>query len=71
MLSIRSGACATGAELAGGCNDDACVNALGLGRASSIKPTVTAGQTYFIVVEGYNGDRGDFTLTVTAPGGCG
>ena len=71
VLSIRNGACATGAELAGGCNDDACVNALGLGRASSIKPTVTAGQTYFIVVEGYNGDRGDFTLTVTAPGGCG
>jgi hypothetical protein len=37
--------------------------------ASSITPTVIAGQTYIIVVDGYGNthEQGDFTLTVTSP----
>src|SRR3989442_1343380 len=53
VLYLRSGACASGPEVAAGCNDDACTNATGLYRASRITPTVTAGQTYFIVVDGH------------------
>ena len=57
--------CAGGSEV--GCNDDACVNANGLFRASRLTPAVTAGQTYFIVVDGYGGVQGSFSLTVTPP----
>src|SRR5207245_3931603 len=64
---MRSGACASGPEMAAGCNDDACTNATGLNRASRLTPTVTAGQTYFIVVDGYGGSQGTFSLTVTPP----
>jgi len=67
VLYMRSGPCASGAEVAAGCNDDACPNASGLNRASSITTTVTAGQTYFIVVDGYGGAQGTFSLTVAAP----
>src|SRR5439155_1474941 len=56
-----------GPEVAAGCNDDTCPNATGLFRASRITPTVTAGQTYFIVVDGYGGAQGTFSLTVTPP----
>src|SRR5437867_2172412 len=68
VLYLRSGACASGPEMAAGCNDDACADASGLLRASRITPTVTAGQTYFLVVDGYGGATGTFTLTVTPPG---
>ncbi len=67
VLYMRSGACASGPEVAAGCNDDACTNATGLNRASRLTPTVTAGQTYFIVVDGYGGAQGTFSLTVTPP----
>src|SRR5205814_1857121 len=66
VLYLRSGSCVSGAEA--GCNDDACVNSTGLFRASRLTPTVTAGQTYFIVVDGYGGAQGTFSLTVTPPG---
>src|SRR5439155_18370037 len=36
VLYLRSGACASGPEVAAGCNDDACTNATGLNRASRI-----------------------------------
>ena len=65
-LYVRGGSCSSGGEVA--CNDDACANASGLLRASRITPTVTAGQTYYIVVDGYGGAQGTFALTVTAPG---
>src|SRR5947207_1407529 len=68
VLYLRSGVCGSGPEMAAGCNDDACANASGLLRASRITPTVTAGQTYFIVVDGYGRATGTFTLTVTPPG---
>src|SRR5205823_7104249 len=67
VLYLRSGACASGPEMAAGCNDDACTNGTGLYRASRLTPTVTAGQTYFIVVDGYGGAQGTFSLTVTPP----
>src|SRR5204863_894789 len=66
VLYLRSGACASGSE--DGCNDDACTNSTGLFRASRLTPTVTAGETYFIVVDGYGGAQGTFSLTVTPPG---
>src|SRR5882724_5455395 len=68
VLYLRTGACASGPEVATGCNDDACTNATGLNRASRLVPTVTAGQTYYIVVDGYGGAQGTFSLTVTPPG---
>src|SRR5206468_3123004 len=67
VLYLRSGACAGGPEMAAGCNDDACTNAIGLYRASRLTPTVTAGQTYYIVVDGYGGAQGIFSLAVTPP----
>src|SRR5438093_1542279 len=69
VLYLRSGACASGPEVAAGCNDDACTNATGLNRASRLTPTVTAGQTYYIVVDGYGGAQGIYGLTVTPPVG--
>src|SRR6266436_919173 len=69
VLYLRSGACASGSEVAAGCNDDACANATGLYRASRLTPTVTAGQTYYIVVDGYGGAQGLYGLTVTPPVG--
>src|SRR5438046_2830328 len=68
VLYLRSGVCASGPEVAAGCNDDTCPNATGLFRASRITPTVTAGKTYFIVVDGFSLSQGNFTLTVTPPG---
>src|SRR5205814_5518512 len=66
VLYVRSGLCASVSEV--GCNDDACANSTGLFRASRLTPSVTAGQTYFIVVDGYGGAQGTFSLTVTPPG---
>ncbi len=67
VLYVRGGAC-QGGEL--GCNDDT----VGCGtgepndhHGSRLSPTVTAGETYFIVVDGYNGAAGSFGLTITPP----
>jgi hypothetical protein len=38
-------------------------------EASRVIANVTAGQTYYVVVDGYNGKKGNFALTVTPPGG--
>src|SRR5207248_2860922 len=67
VLYVRSGACGTGSEIALGCNDDACADATGANRASRITPTVTAGQTYYIFVDGFGGAQGNLTLTVLPP----
>ena len=66
VLYLRSPTC-TSPEVTNGCNDDACPNASGLFRASKVTPVVAAGQTYFIVVDGYSGSSGSFTLSVTPP----
>src|SRR2546427_676588 len=68
ILYMRSGGCQSGLEVA--CNDDACPNSTGLARASQITVNVTAGQGYFIVVDGDLGASGTFSLTVTPPSGA-
>ena len=67
---MRQGTCATGTQVA--CNDDTVgCGVIGDGtnphRGSTLTPTVTAGQTYFIFVDGYNGAKGNFSLTVVPP----
>jgi hypothetical protein len=57
VLYMRSGDCENGAELACG--------STGCSPGSVITPTVTAGQTYFIIVDGFSREQGNFTLTVT------
>jgi len=67
---VRGGSC-TGTQVA--CNDDTQNCAVSDGTPNSFKhgsvvtPTVTAGQTYFIVVDGYKGKSGNFGLTVIPP----
>ncbi len=56
VLYMRQGSC-NGPEVAGGCNDDACS-----GGRSSISPTVQAGTTYFIFVDGSSVGQGDFKV---------
>ena len=68
VLYVRNPSC-TGSEITNGCNDDACTNSAGLFRASKLTPAVAAGTTYFIVVDGYGGASGSFTLQVTPPAG--
>jgi hypothetical protein len=67
VMYVRTGSCAA-ADAA--CNDDT----QGCGTSepstyhgSSVTLTVTAGQTYLIVVDGYADKRGSFSLTVTSP----
>ena len=72
VLYLRSGTC-TGTQLA--CNDDTtgCGTTTDVAnphRGSRITTSVTAGQTYFIVVDGYNGNFGSFSLRVTPPTGA-
>jgi hypothetical protein len=75
VLHIRSGGCATGIETT--CNDDTPGCAVNDGNVnagrhgSSITLAVSAGQTYDIIVDGYNGAAGTFNLTVLAPAVCG
>jgi hypothetical protein len=67
---LRQGTCTGGTDVA--CNDDT----VGCGtttdvsnphRGSVLTPTVVAGQTYYLVVDGYNGAQGSFVLTVAPP----
>ncbi len=67
VLYVRAPGCG-GADLA--CNDDTTGCATGEphpNHASRIAMPVTAGQTYVIIVDGYNGRNGTFTLTVDPP----
>jgi hypothetical protein len=64
VVGVYTGSCAGLTEV--GCNDDGGVcptNEL----ASHLSVAVEAGTTYLVRVGGYNGDTGDFTLTVTSP----
>src|SRR6185369_1651424 len=70
-LYVMDGTCG-GAVL--GCDDDApgCATAQANGSPGSrITMNVTAGQTYYVVVDGYNGQHGTYQLTVGAPTVCG
>jgi hypothetical protein len=69
VLYLRDSVCSA-TQLA--CNDDTagCGTTTDLSsphRGSLVRPTVTAGQTYFIVVDGYAGAQGSFALTVAPP----
>jgi hypothetical protein len=57
VVYLRQGSC-SGPEV--DCDDDS-----SCGLSSQLFPNVTAGTTYFIVVDGYGGDFGNFTMTVT------
>ncbi len=58
-LSLRTdGACPGATELV--CNDDFC------GVGSQIVSVLTAGTTYWIIVNGWNGNSGDYTLNVSS-----
>jgi hypothetical protein len=70
ILYLRPGSCQSGVQVA--CNDDTqgcgiTIDTANPFHGSKITPTVTAGQTYFIVVDGYATYRGSFALTVTPP----
>ena len=68
VLSLRTDSC-TGTEIA--CNDDApCATGASASQGSTLTPTVTAGQTYYIVVDGA-GEAGAYSLTVQPPQTCG
>lgn len=67
VLYVRTGSCSNGATV--GCNDDACANASGKNVASQLSLPVTAGKTYFVIVDGYGQGKGNFRLTVTPPAG--
>lgn len=56
-LSIRTGGgCPGTTEIA--CNDDSC------GTSSGIRLFLNSGQTYWIIVDGYNGAQGNYQLSV-------
>jgi hypothetical protein len=63
LLYVRSGSCSAGPEVA--CDDDACT------PGSTLMVNVTAGTTYYIVVDGYSSSAGSYTLNVTPPGAGG
>ena len=70
VLYLRQSACDVGTQIA--CNDDTTGCAISLDgatprRGSRATPTVTAGQTYYIFVDGYGSNSGSFSLSVTAP----
>lgn len=68
VLYLRGGTCTSG-EIA--CNDDTAgctVNdGSGVDRGSRLTVSVTAGQAYYIVVDGWNTKAGDFSLTAWIP----
>ena len=65
VLYMRSGSCTSGVQVA--CGDNACLGAGKRKVASRIQPTVQAGTTYFIVVDGHKQASGRFHLTITPP----
>lgn len=66
VVYVRRAAC-DGEQVA--CRDDD--SACGAGsKRSTVTFTVTGGETYEIVVDGFDGAYGAFTLHVTPPGGC-
>lgn len=66
VLYVREAACRAGAQIA--CNNDTagCDTAAGE-KGSRVTLSVTAGQTYFVVVDGANGGAGAFRLNVAGP----
>ncbi len=67
VLFVREASC-TGTQV--GCNDDTvgCATTSGATHGSQVGLTVSAGTTYFIVVDGFQARAGEFSLTVVPPG---
>jgi hypothetical protein len=68
VVYLRRSDCGAGQEVA--CNDDTpgcATSEPNDHHGSRLTPTVTAGETYFIVVDGYAASHGTFTLTVDPP----
>jgi hypothetical protein len=66
VLYVKNPGCA-GLDIA--CNDDTvgCATGSNTYHGSQLSLAVTAGQTYMIVVDGYNGRNGTFTLHLIPP----
>jgi hypothetical protein len=58
VVYVREGDCASGTER--GCNDDF----VGCGTKSRVFAELLAGQTYFIVVDAFGEEGGQFVLSV-------
>jgi hypothetical protein len=58
-LEVRQMDCATGLSL--GCNDDSC------GLQSQLSAMLTAGTPYYVIVDGFGGSTGAYTLGITSP----
>lgn len=70
VVYVRKSKCSNGQEQI--CNDDGpCASGTSGNEASSATLGVTAGTSYYIVVDGWNGAQGPFELTVEAPSVCG
>ncbi len=68
VVSVRNQTCLNGAQSA--CNDDTAGCTTGEPNdhhGSRVSVAVTAGQTYFIVVDGFASASGTFQLRVVAP----
>ena len=64
VLYVREAACGDGDEL--GCHDDVLAPDL----TSQLEVELVAGEVYFVFVDGFNGQSGDYTLNVNV-GPCG
>jgi hypothetical protein len=70
VMSVYTGACGSLTQVA--CNDDNATggnNACGGGLSSGINVPMTAGNTYYIRVAGYQGATGSFTVRAVGGGG--
>jgi hypothetical protein len=68
VLYVRAADCATGLEIA--CNDDSAgcfTSEPNDHHGSRLTANVVAGETYFIIVDGYAASHGNFSLSVTPP----
>jgi hypothetical protein len=68
VLYVRQSNCSSGPEVA--CNDDTAscfTSEPNDHHGSRLTPSVVAGQTYFIVVDGYGASSGAFRLSVVPP----
>ena len=52
------------------CNDDECANSTQSFLSSISEVVLTADNTYYIIVDGYNGASGDYELTIDCITGC-
>ncbi len=68
-LYVYQGSCPGGLIA---CNDDSCVSELGQSYVSQLNGVaLSAGQSYYIIVDGYGGSDGNYEIEVTSQGGGG